>query len=70
MSSNLSYVGLLEQIVAQCPIHKKLIDTSLLTVQEREWLDKYHAETLEKVGPLLKNDPRALAWLERECAPL
>lgn len=56
--------------VTMCPIHKKLIDTSLLAVQEREWLDKYHAETLEKVGPLLKNDLRALAWLERECAPL
>ncbi|KAF8156834.1 Creatinase/aminopeptidase [Crassisporium funariophilum] len=56
--------------VTMCPIHKKLIDTKLLTAEERIWLDKYHAETWEKVSPLLKNDQRALEWLERECSPL
>ncbi|KAI0062687.1 Creatinase/aminopeptidase [Artomyces pyxidatus] len=56
--------------VTMSPIHKKLVDTSLLSVQEREWLDTYHAEVWQKVSPLLQNDPRALAWLERECAPL
>ncbi|KIM42178.1 hypothetical protein M413DRAFT_26983 [Hebeloma cylindrosporum] len=56
--------------VTMCPIHKKLIDTSLITEQEKTWLNKYHEETFEKVSPLLKNDPRALEWLERECSPL
>ncbi|KAG1795359.1 uncharacterized protein HD556DRAFT_383809 [Suillus plorans] len=32
----------------------------------KKWLNSYHAETLEKVEPLLHNDPRALEWLERE----
>ncbi|KAJ8595569.1 Creatinase/aminopeptidase [Rhizopogon salebrosus TDB-379] len=55
--------------VTMCPIQKKLIDFSLLNTQEKQWLDAYHAETLEKVGPLLRNDLRALQWLERECSP-
>ncbi|KAG1738708.1 peptidase M24, structural domain-containing protein [Suillus lakei] len=49
--------------VTMCPIQTKLIDFS-------EWLNSYHAETLEKVGPLLRNDPLALQWLERECSPV
>ncbi|KAG2145174.1 peptidase M24, structural domain-containing protein [Suillus clintonianus] len=56
--------------VTMCPIQTKLIDFSVLTAQEKEWLNSYHVETLEKVGPLLRNDPRALQWLERECSPV
>ena len=54
----------------QSPMHKKLIDIPLLSAAEKSWLDSYHAEVFEKVSPLLKNDARALAWLERECSPL
>ncbi|KAG2058192.1 Creatinase/aminopeptidase [Suillus hirtellus] len=56
--------------VTMCPIQTKLIDFSILTAQEKEWLNSYHAETLEKVGPLLRNDLRALEWLGRECSPV
>ncbi|RDB30249.1 putative Xaa-Pro aminopeptidase P [Hypsizygus marmoreus] len=56
--------------VTLCPIQKKLVDTSLLTQQERTWLNEYHTETWTKVSPLLQNDQRALKWLERECSPL
>lgn len=54
----------------QSPIQKKLVDVELLNVKERQWLDAYNAEVLEKVGPLVKDDPRTLAWLRRECTPL
>ena len=54
----------------KCPMHKNLVDTALLTAEERTWLDAYHAETLDKVSPLLQNDPRALDWLKRECSPI
>ncbi|KAF8906752.1 Creatinase/aminopeptidase [Gymnopilus junonius] len=56
--------------VTMSPIQKKLVDTSLLSGQEKKWLDSYHQETFEKVSPLLKNDLRALEWLRRECSPL
>jgi Xaa-Pro aminopeptidase len=49
---------------------RNLIDVSLLSVEEREWVDAYHKEVWEKVSPLLEGDARARAWLQRECAPL
>ena len=54
----------------RCPIHKKLVDVTLLSEAEKVWLNKYHVKTWEKVSPLLVSDPRALEWLKRECAPL
>ncbi|KAI0674634.1 Creatinase/aminopeptidase [Trametes maxima] len=56
--------------VTLCPMGKNLIDASLLSTKEREWLDAYHAEILQKVGPLVEKDERALQWLKRECSPL
>lgn len=55
--------------VTMSPIHTKLIDVSLLTKTEREWLNAYHKEVLNKVGPELAKigDARAKAWLEKEC---
>ena len=54
----------------RCPIHKKLVDTDLLTAQEKTWLNAYHVEILDKISPLLHNDNRALEWLKRECTPI
>ncbi|CBN78833.1 similar to metallopeptidase family M24 containing protein, expressed [Ectocarpus siliculosus] len=48
----------------------KLIDVSLLTTQEREWLDDYHATVLATLGPLLKDNAEAFAYLVRETRPL
>ncbi|KAJ2936840.1 hypothetical protein H1R20_g241, partial [Candolleomyces eurysporus] len=56
--------------VTLCPIQTKLVDISLLTEQEKKWLNDYHKEIWEKVSPLLKNDTRALEWLRRECEPI
>jgi len=58
--------------VTMCPIHKKLVDISLLTASEQKWLDAYHAEVLEKVSPVIERyqDSKALEWLKRECSPL
>lgn len=52
------------------PIHKKLIDLRLLNVEEKKWVDDYHAEVWEKVSPLLQHDQRALNWLRRETTAL
>jgi len=56
--------------VTVVPVGRNLIDLSLLSVEERAWVDGYHQEIWEKVSPLLEGDARAKAWLHRECAPL
>nr|XP_031863681.1 uncharacterized protein CI109_000933 [Kwoniella shandongensis]KAA5530753.1 hypothetical protein CI109_000933 [Kwoniella shandongensis] len=58
----------LEQ-VTMCPIQTSLVELNLLTQPEKDWLNAYHAEVLEKLTPLVKEtgDERALTWLEREC---
>ncbi|GAA0869717.1 aminopeptidase P family protein [Brevundimonas basaltis] len=50
------------------PLDRKLIDVALLTADERAYVDAYHADVWNKVGPRL--DGEAKAWLERACAPL
>jgi Xaa-Pro aminopeptidase len=50
------------------PIDQALIEPSLLTAAEANWLDRYHASVREKLGPLLATETRA--WLEQETAPL
>ena len=50
------------------PIDRALIDTGLLSAEERGWVDSYHGRVQEVVGPQLDGD--ALAWLKAACAPL
>ncbi|KDQ10491.1 hypothetical protein BOTBODRAFT_36195 [Botryobasidium botryosum FD-172 SS1] len=53
-----------------CPIHTKLVDVSLLTPDERSWLNSYHETVLAKLKPLLEKtgDQKAVSWLEQQCA--
>ena len=48
------------------PMCRKLIDASLLTPREKEWLNAYHKEVREKVGGLFSEDGRTMKWVERE----
>ncbi|WP_020185453.1 aminopeptidase P family protein [Methylopila sp. 73B] len=50
------------------PIDRRAIVPSLLTAEERAWLDAYHARVLAEIGRLV--DPATAAWLEAACAPL
>ena len=50
------------------PIDRNCIEVDLLTDEERTQLNSYHAEVLEKVGPLVEGEVRA--WLEGACAPM
>jgi Xaa-Pro aminopeptidase len=50
------------------PLDRRLIDVHLLTVDERAYIDAYHAETLAKIGSLLEGE--VLDWLTAQCAPL
>ena len=51
-----------------CPIERNLIDVTLLTEDERRWLNAYHARVLDVLGPELDGDERR--WLMDKCAPL
>jgi Xaa-Pro aminopeptidase len=51
-----------------CPIDCNLIDASLLSSDEVQWLNTYHARVLREIGPFLEG--RELAWLEGACKPL
>jgi Xaa-Pro aminopeptidase len=50
------------------PIDRNLIDPSLLSDEERRWVDEYHASVVEIVGRQLDGD--VLAWLREQCRPL
>lgn len=49
------------------PIDKRLIDESVLTRDELQWLDHYHAEVLRKIGSRVDAETRD--WLHAACAP-
>ncbi|HCL65431.1 MAG TPA: X-Pro aminopeptidase [Rhizobium sp.] len=51
------------------PIDKYLVVTDLLTPEELQWLDDYHARTREELMPLV-HDEATRAWLERVTEPL
>ena len=50
------------------PIDRTLIDVDLLTPEERDWVDHYHACCREILAPRL--DGQGADWLERHTQPL
>ena len=50
------------------PIDRRLIVSGMLDRDSRTWLNAYHAETLEKIGPRVSNAARD--WLQGATAPL
>ena len=50
------------------PIDRRLVVKEMLSPAEIDWLNDYHAQVLEKIGPKLEGADRA--WLERACAPI
>ena len=51
-----------------CPIDRRLIDAALLTVEERDWLNAYHAEVETRLSSLVRENVRD--WLSQACAPI
>jgi Xaa-Pro aminopeptidase len=50
------------------PIDRKLVNTDMLTPEEIQWWNDYHAKVEALLAPQL--DGPALEWLKRECKPL
>ncbi len=56
------------EILTLVPIDRRLIVTELLTLEQREWIDAYHARVAEVISPLL--DAETAIWLAAAAAPL
>jgi len=52
------------------PIQTNLIDNSIMTEEEMNWVDDYHQEVFRKLSPLLENGSSALNWLRKSCQPI
>jgi Xaa-Pro aminopeptidase len=55
------------ETLTMAPIHRGLVDVTLLTPDEIAWLDAYHARVREHVLPLVDGD--AADWLIKACEP-
>lgn len=51
------------ETITLVPMDLRLVDVSLLTATERDWLNRYHARVRAEVGPLVGASERI--WLER-----
>jgi Xaa-Pro aminopeptidase len=50
------------------PIDRRLIVKEMLSREEIDWLNGYHAQVLAKIGPTLSGSDRE--WLDKACAPI
>ncbi|MFN8830218.1 MAG: aminopeptidase P family protein [Labrys sp. (in: a-proteobacteria)] len=56
------------ETITLAPIDKRPIETSLLTTDEKAWLNAYHARVEATLAPLVDDATRA--YLKKACAPL
>jgi Xaa-Pro aminopeptidase len=56
------------QALTLAPIDRRLVDKSLLSVEEIAQFDAYHVRVVQEIGPRV--EPEIRAWLEEVCAPL
>lgn len=52
-----------------CPIDTRMIDASIMTPQEKQWLNSYHERVKQTLTPLLENKPDR-DWLAKACAAI
>ncbi len=50
------------------PLSRALIDTALLSAEERDWVDRYHARVVQTLAPRLEGEVEP--WLQASCRPL
>ncbi len=56
------------EFLTLAPYERALINEIMLTDEEREQVNAYHARVLAEIGPLVEGEVRT--WLEGACAPL
>ncbi len=50
------------------PLDRRLIDVAMLSDSQRQWVDDYHAQVLDIIGPQVEGDMHD--WLKEQCARL
>lgn len=58
------------ETVTRVPFCRKLIDVSMLTEEEKKWINKFHAKVWEELSPLLEKNSLEFLWLRRETSAL
>lgn len=56
--------------VTMVPYCRNLIEPSLLTSAEKQWINAHHEDILRKTQDMFRDDALTLAWLVRETQPL
>ncbi|KAF9869359.1 metallopeptidase family M24 [Colletotrichum karsti] len=56
--------------VTMVPYCQNLLEPSLLTEEEKKWLNAHNADIFQKTKDFFKDDALTLAWLARETQPL
>ena len=56
------------ETISWAPIDVELIENSLLTFEERKWLNWYHQEVFKKLADQLNNNEKA--WLRKATQPI
>ena len=63
-SAGQSFLGF--DTLTLCPIDTQLVDVTLLSDVERQWLNRYHRRVRKTLTPLLRKPERT--WLAKACA--
>jgi len=53
------------ETITMAPIDLECVEPSMLTAEEKAWLNAYHATVRDAVAPAFADDANARAWLER-----
>ena len=56
------------ETLTYAPLDRRLIDVSVLSDTQRQWVDDYHSQVLNIVGSQVEGD--VLKWLKEQCAAL
>ncbi len=56
------------EVLTRCPYDKNLMELNMLTPEEKEWINAYHALVYKDLAPLL--DDEEAKWLREQCKAL
>lgn len=58
------------ETVTRVPFCRRLIDVSLLSPEEKDWINTYHKTIWDELSPSFNKNSWELTWLKRETSPL